>query len=132
MGDAAADHLLTEHSQMKGLLAQLDTMTPTDPNFDTQVRAAAAASLQHIAEEESSFLPRFGALMTPPTLLQMGIQFEAAKVRDIVRYRTECSVLGMDLATELYLSALFVSEACQCCLDFINGREAPTVVDLLF
>ena len=81
MGDAAADHLITEHSQMKGLLAQLDTMSASDPNFDTQVRAAAAASLQHIAEEESNILPRFGALMTPSTLLQMGIQFEAAKVR---------------------------------------------------
>jgi hypothetical protein len=59
---------------------QLDTMVSTDPAFDMAVRGAVEAMLAHVAEEEGTLLPRMGDALTPVTLLQLGLQFEAAKV----------------------------------------------------
>lgn len=56
-------------------------MVATDPAFDAVVRGAVENMLAHIAEEEGTLLPRLGAALTPATLLQLGIQFEAAKVK---------------------------------------------------
>lgn len=55
-------------------------MLATDPGFDAAVRAAVEATLAHIAEEEGALLPRLGAALSPVSLLQLGIQFEAARV----------------------------------------------------
>lgn len=79
MGDAVADRCLAEHAAVKGMLAQLDSMLATDPNFDPLLRTAVESMLVHVAEEEQAFLPTFAAALTPEALLQLGIQFEAAK-----------------------------------------------------
>ena len=55
-------------------------MVATDPCFDAAVRGAVESMLAHIAEEEGELLPRLGAALTPVSLLQLGLQFEAAKV----------------------------------------------------
>jgi len=60
---------------------QLDSMSAADPNFDAAVRASIETMLSHIASEEAGLLPRLGTALTPTTLLELGIQFEAARVR---------------------------------------------------
>lgn len=66
--------------QVKLMTAQLDTMLATDPDFDAAVRASVEGMLAHIAEEEGDLLPRLGAALAPLSLLQLGVQFEAARV----------------------------------------------------
>ncbi|KIZ00163.1 hypothetical protein MNEG_7797 [Monoraphidium neglectum] len=88
-GDMEADKCLQEHAQVKRLTAQLDTMVSTDPAFDMAVRGAVEAMLAHVAEEEGTLLPRMGDALTPVTLLQLGLQFEAAKVRAPTRPHPE-------------------------------------------
>ncbi|GBF98624.1 hypothetical protein Rsub_10813 [Raphidocelis subcapitata] len=73
LGEAAADRCLAEH-------AQLDSMEATDPAFDTAVRGCVESMLAHIAEEEAVLLPQLAAALEPASLLQLGIQFEAAKL----------------------------------------------------
>jgi hypothetical protein len=48
LGPAVADQLLGEHSSMKTMLATLDTMAATDPNFDMQLRGSLDAMILHM------------------------------------------------------------------------------------
>lgn len=48
LGAAAADQLLNEHSAVKTMLASLDTMAATDPNFDMQLRATLDSMITHM------------------------------------------------------------------------------------
>lgn len=89
LGDAVADRCLTEHAAVKSELARLDTMVVTDPGFDELVVRCVEATLEHVRAEEAEFLPQFSAAVTPETLLQMGIQFEAAKARAPTRPHPE-------------------------------------------
>eukprot|EP00878_Enallax_costatus_P019728 GHUV01020821.1.p1 GENE.GHUV01020821.1~~GHUV01020821.1.p1 ORF type:complete len:416 (+),score=170.15 GHUV01020821.1:427-1674(+) len=93
LGAAAADHLLTEHSAVKTMLATLDTMAATDPNFDIQLRASMDGMIAHMQEEETTMLPQLGAVLNAETQLQLGIHFEAAKVRAPTRPHPEAANL---------------------------------------
>lgn len=48
LGAAAADRLLTDHTAVKTMLATLDTMAATDPNFDIQLRATMDSMDTHM------------------------------------------------------------------------------------
>jgi hypothetical protein len=55
-------------------------MDVSDPAFDAAVKGAVESMLAHIAEEEAGLLPQLANALEPVSLLQLGIQFEAAKV----------------------------------------------------
>ncbi|KAF6257432.1 hypothetical protein COO60DRAFT_1523864 [Scenedesmus sp. NREL 46B-D3] len=93
LGDAAADHMLAEHASLKTMLATLDTLAANDPSFDMQLRGSLDAMVQHMQEEESSLLPQLAAVLNAETQLQLGIQFEAAKVRAPTRPHPEAASL---------------------------------------
>jgi hemerythrin-like domain-containing protein len=93
LGAAAADHLLAEHTAVKTMLATLDTMAATDPNFDIQLRASMDSMIKHMQEEETSLLPQLAAVLNAETQLQLGIHFEAAKVRAPTRPHPEAANL---------------------------------------
>eukprot|EP00879_Flechtneria_rotunda_P001617 GHRR01001777.1.p2 GENE.GHRR01001777.1~~GHRR01001777.1.p2 ORF type:complete len:344 (+),score=139.32 GHRR01001777.1:278-1309(+) len=93
LGSAVADHLLGEHTAVKTLLATLDTMAATDPHFDMQLRASLESMISHMVEEETTLLPQMAAVLNAETQLQLGIQFEAAKVRAPTRPHPEAANL---------------------------------------
>jgi hemerythrin superfamily protein len=93
LGAAAADQLLTEHRTIKTMLATLDTMAATDPNFDIQLRASMDIMITHMQEEETTLLPQLAAVLNAETQLQLGIYFEAAKVRAPTRPHPEAANL---------------------------------------
>jgi hemerythrin-like domain-containing protein len=93
LGAAAADHMLAEHTAVKTMLATLDTMAATDPNFDIQLRASMDSMIKHMQEEETSLLPQLAAVLNAETQLQLGIFFEAAKVRAPTRPHPEAANL---------------------------------------
>eukprot|EP00882_Tetradesmus_deserticola_P000632 GHRQ01000689.1.p1 GENE.GHRQ01000689.1~~GHRQ01000689.1.p1 ORF type:complete len:463 (+),score=169.29 GHRQ01000689.1:54-1442(+) len=93
LGAAVADQMLGEHSQVKTMLATLDTMAANDPSFDMQLRGSMDAMIAHMQEEESGLLPQLAAVLNAETQLQLGIQFEAAKVRAPTRPHPEAANL---------------------------------------
>ncbi|WIA30568.1 hypothetical protein OEZ86_000651 [Tetradesmus obliquus] len=93
LGAAAADQLLGEHAGMKSMLATLDTMAVSDPSFDMQLRGTMDATMAHMQEEEAGLLPQLAAVLNAETQLQLGIQFEAAKVRAPTRPHPEAANL---------------------------------------
>eukprot|EP00882_Tetradesmus_deserticola_P031895 GHRQ01036076.1.p3 GENE.GHRQ01036076.1~~GHRQ01036076.1.p3 ORF type:complete len:125 (-),score=30.36 GHRQ01036076.1:178-552(-) len=48
LGAAVADQMLGEHSQVKTMLATLDTMAANDPSFDMQLRGSMDAMIAHM------------------------------------------------------------------------------------
>lgn len=93
LGAAAADQLLSEHSAVKTMLATLDTMAANDPKFDIQLRTSLDSMITHMQEEETTLLPQLAAVLNAETQLQLGIYFEAAKVRAPSRPHPEAANL---------------------------------------
>eukprot|EP00775_Hariotina_reticulata_P007151 gene7151-7366_t len=94
LGPVVADQLTNEHSTVKQLLAMLDTMSATDPGFDMQLRASLDNMIAHMQEEESTVLPQLAAVLSAEAQLQLGIQFEASKVRAPTRPHPEAANLA--------------------------------------
>jgi hypothetical protein len=55
---------------------------------------AVQETMTHVAEEEGTFLPSFVTAVTPDSLLQLGIQFDAAKARAPTRSAAGVTTLG--------------------------------------
>lgn len=67
---------------MQKLLAEIDSMDPSDAVFEDKVRSAVELTLHHIEEEENEVLPKFKAAVNnnEDFLRELGMQFHAASV----------------------------------------------------
>jgi hemerythrin superfamily protein len=79
-GDDEPDHCLHKHQHLKELLDELSNTSITDPNFDGMFQEYMLALADHMKEEEDDLLPRFAASVSSEYLLQLGKQFETAKL----------------------------------------------------
>ncbi|KAI8466153.1 MAG: hypothetical protein J3K34DRAFT_524758 [Monoraphidium minutum] len=108
-GDIEADKCLNEHAQARGLwcgvvkllTAQLDTMVASDPSFDLALRSGMEQMLAHITEEEGDLLPRLGAALTPLSMLELGIKFEAAKAPNLPPFNKSSLAAARQVDTAL-------------------------------
>ncbi len=78
-GDLIADRGLTEHQQVKRLLADLQSMGPLDPGFDARAQVMIADLREHIRDEDTDVLPRVEQAATREQLVQMGQALERIK-----------------------------------------------------
>jgi hemerythrin superfamily protein len=79
LGREAADHLLQEHQQLKEALYHLDSLKASDAEFLPQVEKSMQILMQHIKEEEETFLPKLAANCTAEELNKLGKDFHNAE-----------------------------------------------------
>jgi hemerythrin superfamily protein len=78
-GDELADELRHEHQQVKELLAELEKMDPSSPQYDGRVHALIANVKHHVEEEEGEVFPKIGERLDQDTLSRLGEAMEKAR-----------------------------------------------------
>ena len=77
--DEPAEELFHEHQEVEELLAEVDTMDPTDQRLEPLVMEVMRSVKEHVAEEEGQVFPKIRDAIAPETLDQMGEALENAK-----------------------------------------------------
>jgi hemerythrin superfamily protein len=79
LGDAAADHELTEHAEAEKVMKQLDGLDPGDEKFTTLLRTLINDIRHHVTEEEQEILPKLVAACPADELDTLAEKFQQAK-----------------------------------------------------
>ncbi len=64
-GDAIAQHLYSDHAQIKIFISQIEQLPKDDPSWIERVREFQAWVANHVREEEDEIFPRFHDRMSP-------------------------------------------------------------------
>jgi len=78
-GDELTLHADEEHLEVKMLLAEIERMSPDDPQFVQKVDEMIGDTRHHVSEEESEILPKLAESCTQDQLMELGRQLEEAK-----------------------------------------------------
>lgn len=78
-GDEIADKEIAEHSEAEEVMKQLEQREPTDPEFDSSVRALISDVREHITDEEGTLFPRLRQACSQEQLADLGGKIERAK-----------------------------------------------------
>lgn len=78
-GDELTLHADEEHLEVKMLLAEIERMSPDDPQFVQKVDEMIGDTRHHVSEEESEILPKLAESCTRDQLMELGRQLEEAK-----------------------------------------------------
>jgi len=79
LGDAAVEHALNEHQQVKLDLFALDNMTYGSAHFDEKLMSALSNTLQHVDEEENQLFPALKSKSTQAEIAQATTEYVAGK-----------------------------------------------------
>jgi hemerythrin superfamily protein len=80
-GDSLADEALEEHREVKSVLADLDAIDPSDPQYDAEFRGLIRDVRHHVEEEEREMFPMLASVIPEEELMEMGRKMEDAKGR---------------------------------------------------
>jgi hemerythrin superfamily protein len=78
-GDKLANEAISQESEAKEVLDELDKLAPTDPGFDELIAKFIPAARQHIAFEEDQVWPQLRDVLTPDQAAELGAQVANAK-----------------------------------------------------
>jgi len=78
-GDALAEHEIAEHAEAERDMKALESLEPTDPEFDRLYRKLAAEIRHHMQDEETDLFPRMRAACTADDLAELGRKVGAVK-----------------------------------------------------
>lgn len=73
-------HADEEHLEVKMLLAEIEHMSPDDPDFVQKVDQMIGDTRHHVSEEEGEILPKLAESCTEEQLMELGRQLEEAKL----------------------------------------------------
>lgn len=79
-GEELTLHADEEHLEVKMLLAEIERMSPADPEFAEKVDKMIGDTRHHVSEEESEILPKLAEACTEEQLMELGAQLEEAKL----------------------------------------------------
>ena len=68
-----------EHKQIKGLLAQVSSITPADETYDMKIKVLKEDVEHHVKEEEGEMFPDAKRFLGESRLVELGAQLEARK-----------------------------------------------------
>lgn len=80
-GDQLAEESLQEHHEAKQVLAELDGMSPGEPEFEERVGRLMEDIRHHVEEEEGAMFPKLQQALDEETLADVGRELEEAKKR---------------------------------------------------
>lgn len=78
-GDKVVEHEIEEHSEAEKVMAQLDGMDPTDPQFGPLMADLMDKIRHHIEEEEGEGFPKFREAVDADELDKLGTIVEGLK-----------------------------------------------------
>ncbi|PQP19544.1 hemerythrin domain-containing protein [Rhodococcus opacus] len=79
VSEAAAQRALGEHAEAEQTMKRLESMTPGDPGFDTELATLMREIRQHVAEEEGQMFADMRRVFSPEELVELGRKVEAVK-----------------------------------------------------
>src|SRR5207248_2563864 len=77
--DGMVDEALSEHQEVKEVLAKLEKMRPESQGYDDRVRQLMQDVMHHAKEEEREMLPKLRKALKKKELDQLGEQMRMAK-----------------------------------------------------
>ena len=80
--DALMDEAVVEHAGAKDLIAQISTMKPSDPLFDTKLTVLGEAVDHHVKEEQREMFPKVRKTNIDLMALGARIQNRKSKLTD--------------------------------------------------
>lgn len=89
--DPMLDKAVPEHDQMRGLISVLRQMEPDEPRFDSTFRGLIREVLHHVADEETSLLPKAEELMADD-LNELGAQMTRRRLQLLRPHMGEVAV----------------------------------------
>jgi hemerythrin-like domain-containing protein len=78
-GEDLADHAISQEDEAKHVLARLDKVVPSDPEFDALLTKLIPAAREHIAYEEERVWPVLRQTLTLADAEQLGFKLIDAK-----------------------------------------------------
>lgn len=78
-GDQLADHAVGQEGEAKHVLARLDKVAPTDPEFDDLLTKFIPAAREHIAYEETRVWPALRQVLSAGDAADLGTKLSEAK-----------------------------------------------------
>jgi hemerythrin-like domain-containing protein len=79
MGDELADHAIAQEDEAKRVLARLDKIAPSDPEFDDLLTKFIPAAREHIAFEETQVWPALRHELSAAEAEHLGAKLTDAK-----------------------------------------------------
>ena len=79
-GDELVTESLEEHQEVKGILAELEQMSPGDQGFDSKVMNLIGDVRHHVNEEEGEILPKLQTAIGVSQLADLGQRMEEFKL----------------------------------------------------
>ncbi|MGH6875858.1 MAG: hemerythrin domain-containing protein [Rhizomicrobium sp.] len=68
-----------EHKQIKGLLAQISSITPADETYDMKIKVLKEDVEHHVKDEEGEMFPDAKRFLGESRLIELGVHLEARK-----------------------------------------------------
>ncbi|WP_433873148.1 hemerythrin domain-containing protein [Saccharopolyspora sp. CA-218241] len=78
-GDAVADHEIEEHVGAEEILKELESLSPSEAEFDQKVRKLISEIRHHVEDEERDLFPRLQQACDQEELQELGAKIVRAK-----------------------------------------------------